>query len=237
MRFEEIVYSLTDKKKSRSLTPISLESMFQSLKAINSQTYDLEKQNRCRLFKGPNNINRLTGSNLPDELLASIIDSKFTTAQRTSVSPRQRLFQNTIIVALRKGLIANSSCELGNSSYSFRKETVQHATGHEVLSESIQTFQIYFQLSQTSLFNMNLSSQKDMPLTMLGISHQIIQTSSSHSLYLGYVLTVKTLRPIKESITTLLVFRVWPNSFTIRQTNTFIKRCNRVAILLYQRKA
>ena len=95
-----------------------------------------------------------------------------------STSPLFRLgtafTRASVIASLKKRLIAAGINDSAYSGHSFRKGAAQHAADHGMLDESIQrlgrwssnAFQLYFQTSQASLFNLNLSFQKGIPLAV-----------------------------------------------------------------------
>ncbi len=64
--------------------------------------------------------------------------------------------------------------EANYSGHSFRKGAAQHEADHSILDESIQrlgrwtsnAFKLYFTTTSETLFNLNLSFQKDMPLAV-----------------------------------------------------------------------
>jgi hypothetical protein len=82
--------------------------------------------------------------------------------------------KSIVIVILRKRLIKIKIKESSYSDHSFRRETIQHAVDHDMLNENIQklsrwtlnAFQLYFQTSFESLFNLNLNFQTRVLLTI-----------------------------------------------------------------------
>ena len=82
--------------------------------------------------------------------------------------------KQTVITILRKRLIAAEIPDPGYSGHSFRRGAAQHAADNGMLKENIQklgrwtsnAFQLYFETSQASVFNLNLSFQKGMPLAV-----------------------------------------------------------------------
>lgn len=83
--------------------------------------------------------------------------------------PRQR-----VITILRSRLIQAGLSDTGFSGHSFRKGAAQHASDHGMLEENIQklgrwssdAFQHYFKDSSATLFHLNLSFQKGVPLAI-----------------------------------------------------------------------
>ena len=82
--------------------------------------------------------------------------------------------RSSVISIFRKRLVACGIPDTGYSGYSFCKGAAQHAANHGMLKENIQqlgrwtsnVFQLYFQTSQASLFNLNLSFQKGRPVAV-----------------------------------------------------------------------
>ena len=80
----------------------------------------------------------------------------------------------SVVTALKKWLFLAGLEQADYSGHSFRKGAAQHAADHGMLDEMIQklgrwtsnTFRLYFTTSPESLYNLNLSFQKGMPLAV-----------------------------------------------------------------------
>ena len=82
--------------------------------------------------------------------------------------------RQSVVSILKKRIGAAGLLEADFSGHSFRKGAAQHAADHGMLDESIQrlgrwssnSFKLYFTTSPKTLFNLNLSFQKGMPLAV-----------------------------------------------------------------------
>lgn len=79
-----------------------------------------------------------------------------------------------VVNILKQRIAAAGLPESNYSGHSFRKGAAQHAADHGMLDESIQklgrwtsnVFKLYFTTPPETLFNLNISFQKDIPLAV-----------------------------------------------------------------------
>ncbi len=79
-----------------------------------------------------------------------------------------------VVNILKQRIAAEGLSESNFSGHNFRKEAAQHAADHGILDESIQklgrwtsnAFKLYFTTTPETLFNLNLSFQKGIPLAV-----------------------------------------------------------------------
>lgn len=103
----------------------------------------------------------------------------FTKDTQSPSSPLFRLSSGafsrfSVVSALKKKIAGLGLVEAEYSGHSFRNGAAQHAADHAMLDEMIQrlgrwtsnAFKLYFTTSPESLYNLNLSFQKGMPLAV-----------------------------------------------------------------------
>lgn len=103
-----------------------------------------------------------------------------------------------VVAALKKKLIQTGIKETEFSGHSFRKEAAQYAADQGMLDENIQrlgrwtsnVFRLYFKTSPATLFNLNLSFQKSIPLAVLRVK---VESTSGKS-------AIDPLRPHGDSL-------------------------------------
>ena len=82
--------------------------------------------------------------------------------------------RQAVVNILKQRIAAAGLSEANYSGHSFRKGAAQHAADHGMLDESIQrlgrwtsnAFKLYFTTTPETLFNLNLSFQKGMPIAV-----------------------------------------------------------------------
>ncbi len=80
--------------------------------------------------------------------------------------------RQAVVNILKQRFVAASLPEANYSGHNFRKRAAKHAADHGMLDKSIQrlgrwtfnAFKLYFTINPETLFNLNLSFQKSMPL-------------------------------------------------------------------------
>lgn len=92
--------------------------------------------------------------------------------------------RQNVVSILKKRITAIGLLQSDYSGHSFRKGAAQHAADHGMLDESIQrlgrwtsnAFRLYFTTSPETLFNLNLSFQKGIPLA---VPRAVVQASTT----------------------------------------------------------
>ena len=175
LRLGEITYTVADRKKTsfQRLKPTRGDISF----AENDQ-YATLRLKRSKTDTNHSGVQIVLAATNESTCPVTALRRLFRNDPQPSTSPLFRLgtafTRASVIASLKKRLIAAGINDSAYSGHSFRKEAAQHAADHGMLDESIQrlgrwssnAFQLYLQTSQASLFNLNLSSQKGIPLAV-----------------------------------------------------------------------
>ena len=175
LRLGEITYTVADRKKTsfQRLKPTRGDISF----AENDQ-YATLRLKRSKTDTNHSGVQIVLAATNESTCPVTALRRLFRNDPQPSTSPLFRLgtafTRASVIASLKKRLIAAGINDSAYSGHSFRKGAAQHATDHGMLDESIQrlgrwssnAFQLYFQTSQASLFNLNLSFQKGIPLAV-----------------------------------------------------------------------
>jgi hypothetical protein len=175
LRLGEIIYTRIDRKK---VSFDRLNSTREDISFVENDQYAILRLKRSKIDLNHTEVQIMLIVTSESTCFVSVLRHLFTIDPQPSDASLFRLkfafIRSSVIETLRKRLMIIEINESNYFEHSFRRRATQHAVDHEMLDESIQrlerwtsnAFQLYFQTSHASLFDLNLSFQKSVPLVV-----------------------------------------------------------------------